>query len=123
MAVLATFLCGELRQYKKLSDIMPPSKAVNDFKPSVEVYVDGGVREGTDVLKALALGAKMVFIGRPVLWGLAFDGKTGVDLTLEILRKELDLAMVLSGSTDVDSISRSLLKFAIPGNLWYVVLN
>ena len=96
---------------------MPPLKAVNDFKPSVEVYVDGGVRQGTDVLKALALGAKMVFIGRPVLWGLAFDGKTGVDLTLEILRKELDLAMVLSGSTDVNSISRSLLKFAIPGNL------
>ena len=42
----------------------------------------------TDVLKALALGAKMVFIGRPVLWGLAFDVKTGVDLTLEILRKD-----------------------------------
>ena len=98
-------------------------KAVNDFKPSVEVYVDGGVRQGTDVLKALALGAKMVFIGRPVLWGLAFDGKTGVDLTLEILRKELDLAMVLSGSTDVNRISRSLLKFTIPGNLWYVALN
>ena len=96
---------------------------MNDFKPSVEVYVDGGVREGTDVLKALALGAKMVFIGRPVLWGLAFDGKTGVDLTLEILRKELDLAMVLSGSTDVNGISRSLLKFTIPGNLWYVVIN
>ena len=59
----------------------------------------------------------MVFIGRPVLWGLAFDGKTGVDLTLDILRKELDLAMVLSGSTNVNCVSRSLLKLTVPGNL------
>ena len=92
-------------------------QTVNETKPSVEVYVDGGIREGTDVLKALALGAKMVCIGRPVLWGLAFDGKNGVDLTLDILRKELDLSMALSGCTDVNNISRNLLKLSVHGNL------
>ena len=92
-------------------------EVVNETKPSVEVYVDGGVRQGTDVLKALALGAKLVCIGRPVVWGLAFDGKTGVDLTLDILRKELELAMVLSGSTDVNNVSRNLLKFSSAGKL------
>ena len=92
-------------------------QAVNEIKPSVEVYVDGGVRQGTDVLKALALGAKLVCIGRPVVWGLAFDGKNGVDITLDILRKELELAMVLSGSTDVNNVSRNLLKFSTAGKL------
>ena len=90
-----------------LEDII---EVVNKINPKVEVYLDGGIREGTDVLKALALGAKMVFIGRPVLWGLAFDGQAGVDLTLEILRKELDLAMALSGKIDVTKIDRDLVK-------------
>ena len=90
-----------------LEDII---EVVNKINPNVEVYLDGGIREGTDVLKALALGAKMVFIGRPVLWGLAFDGQAGVDLTLEILRKELDLAMALSGKIDVTKIDRDLVK-------------
>ena len=94
-------------------------QVVNETKPSVEVYVDGGVRQGTDVLKALALGAKLVCIGRPVVWGLAFDGKNGVDITLDILRKELELAMVLSGSTDVNNVSRNLLRFSTAGKLWW----
>ena len=63
----------------------------------VEVYVDGGVRQGTDVLKALAIGARAVFIGRPVLWGLACNGEEGVTKILEILREELTCAMTLSG--------------------------
>ena len=63
----------------------------------VEVFVDGGVRQGTDVLKALALGARAVFIGRPVLWGLAYGGEGGVERVLEILRDEFRLAMMLSG--------------------------
>ena len=62
-------------------------------------------------MKALALGAKMVFIGRPVLWGLSFDGQAGVDLTFDILRKELDLAMALSGNTDVTKIGRDLIRY------------
>ena len=85
-------------------------QAVTDFDPNVEIYLDGGIREGSDVLKALALGAKMVCIGRPVLWGLTYDGQKGVGLTLEILKKELDLAMSLSGCTDVKNVDRKLVK-------------
>ena len=72
---------------------------------------------GTDVLKALALGAKMVCVGRPVIWGLALDGQNGVDLTLEMLRKELDSAMALSGCTDVKKIDEKLIKLNINGKL------
>ncbi|KAH7959710.1 hypothetical protein HPB49_013160 [Dermacentor silvarum] len=60
-----------------------------------DVYLDGGVRCGTDVAKALCLGARAVFIGRPVLWGLAYKGKEGVDQVLAILRSEFDRAMGL----------------------------
>ena len=74
-----------------------------------EVYLDGGIRKGTDVLKAIALGAKMVFIGRPVLWGLAYNGKDGVRQTLDILRKEFDSAMSLSGNTSVTTIDKDLI--------------
>ncbi|KAM7288186.1 hydroxyacid oxidase 1-like [Ixodes scapularis] len=68
---------------------------VRAVRGRVEVYLDGGVRRGTDVVKALALGAKAVFIGRPALWGLAYNGKAGVRQTLEILREELDRALAL----------------------------
>ncbi|KAM6905413.1 2-Hydroxyacid oxidase 1 [Xenentodon cancila] len=61
-----------------------------------DVYMDGGVRRGTDVLKALALGAKAVFVGRPVLWGLACQGEEGVIEILELLKEELRLALALS---------------------------
>jgi isopentenyl diphosphate isomerase/L-lactate dehydrogenase-like FMN-dependent dehydrogenase len=73
-----------------------------------EVYLDGGVRRGTDVLKALALGARGVFIGRPVLWGLAVDGAAGVERVLALLRNELELAMALAGRPTLASIDRSL---------------
>eukprot|EP00058_Branchiostoma_floridae_P026270 XP_002611760.1 hypothetical protein BRAFLDRAFT_236305 [Branchiostoma floridae] len=63
----------------------------------LEVYLDGGVRTGTDALKALALGARAVFLGRPVIWGLTFSGEEGVRQVMKILRDELDLAMALSG--------------------------
>ncbi len=76
-----------------------------------EVYVDGGIRRGTDVLKALALGARAVLIGRPVLWGLAARGSQGVQHVLEILRDELELAMILCGCADLASISAELLSF------------
>eukprot|EP00126_Sphaerothecum_destruens_P005273 Sdes_comp18676_c0_seq1m8928 len=64
---------------------------------SCEVYLDGGIRRGTDVLKALALGARCVFVGRPVLWGLAYNGSEGVKLALQWLKQELRLAMELAG--------------------------
>jgi 4-hydroxymandelate oxidase len=73
-----------------------------------EIYVDGGIRRGTDVVKALALGARAVLVGRPVLWGLAVDGEAGVRAILELLRQELDLAMGLSGTRDVSEITRDL---------------
>ncbi|HEU4536030.1 MAG TPA: alpha-hydroxy acid oxidase [Polyangiaceae bacterium] len=63
-----------------------------------EVYVDGGVRRGVDVLRALALGARGVLVGRPVLWGLAAAGEAGVRRVLELLRGELELALALAGA-------------------------
>ncbi|KAG7222030.1 hypothetical protein INR49_028194 [Caranx melampygus] len=77
-----------------------------------DVYLDGGVRRGTDVLKALALGAKAVFIGRPVLWGLACQGEQGVIELLELLKEELRLAMSLSGCRSVSEVNRSLVRRA-----------
>ena len=74
----------------------------------LEVYLDGGIRRGTDVLKSLALGAKAVLIGRAVFWGLAVDADAGVHRVLEILRDELDVAMGLCGVADVNSVDRSL---------------
>ncbi|XP_012735018.2 hydroxyacid oxidase 1 [Fundulus heteroclitus] len=75
-----------------------------------DVYMDGGVRRGTDVLKALALGAKAVFIGRPVLWGLACQGEEGVIELLELLKEELRLALALSGCRSISEVSRSLVR-------------
>lgn len=76
----------------------------------VEVYLDGGVRRGTDVLKALALGARAVLIGRAMIWGLIVDGEDGVRAVLDILRDELDDAMGLCGLTDVAEVDRSLVR-------------
>ncbi len=75
-----------------------------------EVYLDGGIRRGTDVLKALALGARAVLVGRPVLWGLAVDGQAGVERVLKLLHGELEMAMTLSGKPTLASIDRSLVK-------------
>ncbi len=72
-----------------------------------EVYVDGGIRRGSDVLKALALGARAVLVGRPALWGLAANGAAGVQHVLELLRSELELAMMLSGRPTIASIDRT----------------
>jgi 4-hydroxymandelate oxidase len=77
-----------------------------------EVYVDGGFRRGSDVLKALALGARAVMVGRPYLWGLAAAGERGVARVLEILRAELQLSMALAGCPTVDAIDPSLVAKA-----------
>lgn len=74
----------------------------------VPVLLDGGIRRGIDVLKALALGAQAVLIGRPYLWGLAAEGETGVRRVLEMFRAELELAMALAGCPTVGAIARSL---------------
>jgi 4-hydroxymandelate oxidase len=75
-----------------------------------EVYVDGGIGRGSDVLKAIALGARAVLIGRPILWGLCVAGEQGATNVLEILRRELDEAMLLCGCTKLSDIDGSLLR-------------
>ena len=76
--------------------------------------MDGGIRRGTDVLKALGLGARAVFLGRPILWGLACGGESGVRDVLKMLREELILAMRLAGKRTIGEIDRSLVAPA-PG--------
>jgi 4-hydroxymandelate oxidase len=83
------------------------SEVVAAVGEKAEVLVDGGIRRGTDILKALALGAKAILLGRPVLWGLAVGGEAGVQHAIELLRDELDLAMALSGCAKLQDIDSS----------------
>lgn len=71
-----------------------------------EVYLDSGIRQGQDVIKALAYGAKATFIGRPMLYGLGAGGEAGVTRVLEIIRKELDITMALCGERDILNVGR-----------------
>ena len=89
-----------------ISMLQPIVDAVGD---AIEVHVDGGIRSGQDVLKARALGAQGVFIGRPFLYGLGAMGKDGVTLALEIIRKELDVTMALCGKRDINEIDKSII--------------
>ncbi|MFZ4682654.1 MAG: alpha-hydroxy acid oxidase, partial [Terrimicrobiaceae bacterium] len=82
-------------------------EAVQDRLP---VLIDGGIRRGTDVLKAVALGAKAVLVGRPVLWGLSVGGAEGVTTALEMLRLELELAMALSGCSSLAELTPYLIR-------------
>jgi L-lactate dehydrogenase (cytochrome) len=84
-------------------------EAVGD---QIEVHMDGGIRSGQDVIKAVALGARGVYIGRAFLYGLGAMGEQGVTTCLEIIRKELDVTMALCGRTDIRKIDRSIL---VPG--------
>jgi 4-hydroxymandelate oxidase len=93
-------------------DALP--EVVDAVEGRCEVLMDGGIRRGSDVLKALALGARAVLIGRPYLWGLAANGEAGVRGVVELLRDELSLAMSLAGQQRVDAVDRSLVRPA-PG--------
>ncbi len=84
-------------------------EVVSAVGDTCDVYVDGGIRRGTDVLKAIALGARAVLIGRPVLWGLATEGAAGVASVIEELVAELDLAMALCGCPTLADITPDLL--------------
>ncbi|XP_031567533.1 hydroxyacid oxidase 1-like [Actinia tenebrosa] len=79
---------------------------VDAVEGKLEVYLDGGVRLGTDVFKALALGARAVFLGRAVIWGLAYQGEDGVKKVLEFLREEMRTTMILSGCATMKDITR-----------------
>lgn len=79
----------------------------------VELYIDGGISRGTDALKAIALGARAVFIGRPVLWGLAHSGEEGVYNVVNLLKEEFALAMALSGCVKIEDIKPSLVRSAL----------
>jgi 4-hydroxymandelate oxidase len=78
-----------------------------------EVLLDGGIRRGTDIIKALALGAKAVLLGRPILWGLSVGGQVGVSHVISLLRDELNVAMALSGCAKLEDIDSSLVKRVI----------
>ena len=95
-------------------DVLP--EVVEAAGGRLEVFLDGGVRRGADALKALALGADAVMIGRAYIWGLAADGEDGVRRILEMLRDELLLAMALAGVSSLRNIERSLVApVAAPG--------
>ncbi|NXN68399.1 HAOX1 oxidase, partial [Himantopus himantopus] len=89
-------------------DVLP--EIVEAVEGKVEVFLDGGVRKGTDVLKALALGAKAVFIGRPLIWGLVYQGEEGAKEVLQMLKEEFRLAMALTGCQRVEEIGRTLIR-------------
>jgi 4-hydroxymandelate oxidase len=97
---------------RQLDTAPAPISVLSEVVEAVEgggaVLMDGGVRRGTDVVKALALGADAVLIGRPVLWGLAADGEDGVGRVLALLRAEIDLAMALCGAQTVDELTTDL---------------
>lgn len=97
-------LDGAIASIDALSDV---AAAVGE---KAEILVDGGIRRGTDVLKALALGAKAVLLGRPILRGLAVDGQLGVQNVLKLLRDELDLAMALSGCATLKDVDPSIVR-------------
>lgn len=98
---------------RQLDGSLPALRAVPEVVDAVEgrveVLMDGGIRRGTDVVKAIALGARAVLIGRPVIWGLAWNGEAGVNRVLELLKDEIDTTMALLGAASVDDITLDLL--------------
>jgi isopentenyl diphosphate isomerase/L-lactate dehydrogenase-like FMN-dependent dehydrogenase len=93
-------------------EVLPEAVAAADGK--LEVLLDGGIRRGADVVKAIAVGAKAVFIGRPLFWGLAVDGEQGVIRVLDILREEIEITMAKCGRTDIASIDSTVVVKAPP---------
>ena len=92
-----------------LSSIRMLEPIVNAVGDKTEVWLDSGIRSGQDVLKAIALGAKGVMVGRSYVYGLGAMGQAGVTSALEVLRKELDMSMALCGRRDIESVDKDIL--------------
>jgi 4-hydroxymandelate oxidase len=93
-----------------LSTIETLPEVVEAAGSRVEVFLDGGIRRGSDIVKALALGAKAVMFGRPIFWGLNYGGEDGLTGVFEILRDELEITMVLAGRPTITSIDSTLVR-------------
>ncbi|AFL53289.1 L-lactate dehydrogenase (cytochrome) [Sinorhizobium fredii] len=91
------------------SSISMLPRIIDAVGDQIEVHLDGGIRSGQDVLKAIALGAKGTFIGRPFLYGLGAMGKDGVTLALDIIRKEMDTTMALCGKRNINDVGRDVI--------------
>ncbi len=98
------------------SSISTLPRIVDAVGSELEILFDGGVRSGQDVLRALALGAKGCLIGRAFLYGLGAGGEAGVKTALEVIRKELDVSMALTGVSRVTDIDRRVLADGWPSN-------
>jgi len=96
------------------SSISALPEIVDAVGKEIEVHMDGGIRSGQHVLKAIALGAKGTYIGRAMLYGLGAMGQEGVETALRVIQKELDLSMAFCGRTDIGQVDRSIL---LPGTL------
>ncbi|XP_051021487.1 2-Hydroxyacid oxidase 2-like isoform X2 [Acomys russatus] len=101
-----------LKDLRSPEEIDALTEVVAAVKGKIEVYMDGGVRTGSDVLKALALGARCVFLGRPILWGLTCKGEHGVKQVLNILKAEFHTSMALSGCRSITEITPDLIQFS-----------
>jgi 4-hydroxymandelate oxidase len=97
-----------------LATIEVLSEAVAAAKGKLEIYLDGGIRRGADAVKAIALGATAVFIGRPLFWGLAVDGEKGVSRVLDILREEIEITMAKCGRPTISAIDSTVVVKAPP---------
>ncbi|MFK8052443.1 MAG: alpha-hydroxy acid oxidase [Woeseiaceae bacterium] len=100
----------QLESLRATIDCLP--EVVAEVDGSFPVLVDGGIRRGTDIFKALALGATAVCIGRPYCWGLGAMGQQGVEIALKILKTELVRDMQLAGTTSLEAINRDFVQFA-----------
>ena len=98
---------------RQLDTVPATIEALPDLVEAVdgklEVLIDGGIRRGTDVFKAIALGAKAVGVGRPIIWGLAVDGEQGAKRVIDIVRKDFELTMRLCGCATLEDITKDLL--------------
>ena len=93
-------------------EVLP--EVVDAVRGRIPVLVDGGFRRGSDVFKALAIGAKAVCLGRATVWGLGAFGAPGAERAIRMVQSELELAMIAAGRTSLKSIDRSAVRYEFP---------